>query len=388
MAIAIAATLALEPGARRRAPPARCSRAIGIGGGVDRRDAGGARRDDPDARARRAAAQLRRPRRGARRLLARSSSATAPAARCRLTTAIEVYIDVVIGAITTTGSILAFVKLRGSVVAASRCSCRPPLPQPRRCSSASIAGRACSTRRDGRPVGAARSAPRSPASSASTSSRRSAAPTCRSSSRCSTATRAGPPSAAGFMLGNDLLIVTGALVGSSGAILSLHHVPGDESLDLERDLRRLRRRTAQGGGRPGGSRTARSRRSMHADARRASCTEAKNVVIVPGYGMAVGARPARGARADRGPAQARRQRPLRDPPGRRSPPRPHERAARRGQRAVRHRARDGRDQRRLADDRRRDRDRRERHREPGRRGRSDRRRSPACRCSRCGRPSS
>jgi NAD(P) transhydrogenase subunit beta len=94
--------------------------------------------------------------------------------------------------------------------------------------------------------------------------------------------------ATGFMLSNDLLIVVGALVGSSGAILSLHHVPGDEPQLHQRHRRRLRHRwrpapaAAGGAAQPQGEVTP-----VSAVETAELLREAKNVVIVPGYGMAV-----------------------------------------------------------------------------------------------------
>lgn len=93
-------------------------------------------------------------------------------------------------------------------------------------------------------------------------------------------------SATGFMLNNDLLIVTGALVGSSGAILSYIM------------CRAMNRKfiaviaggfgTTSGGGGGGGSIEDQGEVvEIHAPEVAALLTEAKEVMIIPGYGMAV-----------------------------------------------------------------------------------------------------
>ncbi|MWN89167.1 Re/Si-specific NAD(P)(+) transhydrogenase subunit beta [Gilliamella sp. Pra-s65] len=90
--------------------------------------------------------------------------------------------------------------------------------------------------------------------------------------------------AAGFMLGNDLLIVTGALVGSSGAILSYI---------MCKAMNRSFISVIAGGFGSDGSSTSSSDeeqgeyREMQPSEVAQTLKEARSVIIVPGYGMAV-----------------------------------------------------------------------------------------------------
>jgi H+-translocating NAD(P) transhydrogenase subunit beta len=90
--------------------------------------------------------------------------------------------------------------------------------------------------------------------------------------------------AAGFMLGNDLLIITGALVGSSGAILSYIMCRG-----MNRSLMNV---ILGGFGTEGGTSAASQApagevRSIDTSATADLLDQAQKVIIVPGYGLAV-----------------------------------------------------------------------------------------------------
>jgi len=92
--------------------------------------------------------------------------------------------------------------------------------------------------------------------------------------------------AAGFMLENDLLIITGALVGSSGAILSyiMCHAMNRSFLSVI-----LGGFGADEGAAPGGAsaQPAGEVKSVTAEEPADYLRDAKHVIIVPGYGMAV-----------------------------------------------------------------------------------------------------
>jgi NAD(P) transhydrogenase subunit beta len=93
--------------------------------------------------------------------------------------------------------------------------------------------------------------------------------------------------AAGFMLENDLLIITGALVGSSGAILSyiMCHAMNRSFLSVILGGFGAEEGAAPAGG--AGAQPAGEVKSVTAEETAEMLRDAKSVIIVPGYGMAV-----------------------------------------------------------------------------------------------------
>jgi NAD(P) transhydrogenase subunit beta len=93
-------------------------------------------------------------------------------------------------------------------------------------------------------------------------------------------------SAAGFMLSNDLLIITGALVGSSGAILSYIMCKGMNRSFVSVMLGGF---GTEGGtaATSAGSQPAGEVRSVDAGTAATMLQSSKKVIIVPGYGLAV-----------------------------------------------------------------------------------------------------
>ncbi|HTQ02338.1 MAG TPA: NAD(P)(+) transhydrogenase (Re/Si-specific) subunit beta [Polyangiaceae bacterium] len=94
-------------------------------------------------------------------------------------------------------------------------------------------------------------------------------------------------SAAGFMLGNDLLIVTGALVGSSGAILSIIMCRAMNRSFLSVILGGFGAEEGKAPAKPSGAQPQGEVRSITAAETSELLREAKSVIVVPGYGMAV-----------------------------------------------------------------------------------------------------
>jgi proton-translocating NAD(P)+ transhydrogenase subunit beta len=196
---------------------------------------------------------------------------------------IEIFIDVWIGAITLTGSILAFLKLRGTVTG-------KPLLLPGRhmLNLAMLIGSIIAAYvycRDGNQYGL----------------QIGTAIACILGVHLVVAIGGADmpvvvsmlnsysgwtAAAAGFMLDNDLLIITGALVGSSGAILSYI---------MCKAMNRSIWNVIFGGfgaappaGAPKPAQPAGDVQDIDAATLAAKLKESKSVIIVPGYGMAVG----------------------------------------------------------------------------------------------------
>ncbi|HEU0033400.1 MAG TPA: NAD(P)(+) transhydrogenase (Re/Si-specific) subunit beta [Kofleriaceae bacterium] len=196
---------------------------------------------------------------------------------------IEIFIDVWIGAITTTGSVLAFLKLRGSV------SGKPLLLPARHILNILmlLGSLACAYiyAKDGNQLGLQIGTAIACVLGVHLVAAIGGAdmPVVVSMLNSYSGWTAA---AAGFMLGNDLLIITGALVGSSGAILSYI---------MCRAMNRSIWNVIFGGfgATPPKSSSAAAQpagdvQEIDAAGLADKLKDARSVIIVPGYGMAVG----------------------------------------------------------------------------------------------------
>jgi len=195
---------------------------------------------------------------------------------------IEVYIDVIIGAITTTGSILAFLKLRGSVSG-------KPLLLPARhflnlmmLSAVIVLGVMYAQQHVTWELGAATAVAGVLGFHLVAAIGGADMPVVVSMLNSYSGWTAA---AAGFMLDNDLLIITGALVGSSGAILSYI---------MCRAMNRSIWNVIFGGfgaAPPPSAKKAEQPagevQEIDASTLARTLGDSKHVIIVPGYGMAV-----------------------------------------------------------------------------------------------------
>ncbi len=196
---------------------------------------------------------------------------------------IEVYLDVMIGAITTTGSILAFLKLRGSV------SGKPMLLPARHLLNLAMLGsitvlgvlytRDAQTWALLAATGIACVLGVHLVAAIGGADMPVVVSMLNSYSGWTAA-------AAGFMLDNDLLIITGALVGSSGAILSYI---------MCKAMNRSIYNVIFGGFGAAPPKSSGKPAAPAGDVQETSPTDlattllaSKNVIIIPGYGMAVG----------------------------------------------------------------------------------------------------
>jgi NAD(P) transhydrogenase subunit beta len=93
--------------------------------------------------------------------------------------------------------------------------------------------------------------------------------------------------AAGFMLSNDLLIITGALVGSSGAILSYIMCKAMNRSFISVILGGFGEGTSQPGASTGSTEPQGTVTATTVEEVAELLTEARTVIITPGYGMAV-----------------------------------------------------------------------------------------------------